>query len=152
MKNILFINTSPRKDKNTYLIGKEVLKNTPHDELQLSDYKISQYGQIYEDDQINEVLDIIKNYDTLLIGSPVYWYSVGGLLKTFIDRLYMLPKAENLKGKKLYFFAQGSAPDKGTEETITFLVNRLAKLMGMDLKKSVVDNSAASKIKKEINI
>lgn len=35
-----------------------------------------------------------KNVNTIVIGTPIYWYTVGGLLKTFIDRLYLLPKAE----------------------------------------------------------
>lgn len=32
----------------------------------------------------------------------------------------MLPEAENLRGKKLYLFAQGSAPDEATKNSITF--------------------------------
>lgn len=54
--------------------------------------------------------------DIILIGTPAYWDTISGLLKTFIDRLYMLPEAEKLNGKKLYFFAQGSGPDEGTEK------------------------------------
>lgn len=60
----------------------------------------------------------------------------------------MLPEAENLRGKKLYFFAQGSAPDEGTEKTIYFLINRVAKFMGMELKSVVVDSSDGNKIMK----
>lgn len=111
MSKVLFMNCSPNKDSNTFRIGKNLLDGVEHDVLQMSDYKISQYGQVYEDDQIKEVFNKIKNYDTLVIGSPVYWYTVSRILKTFIDRLYMLPEAEILRGKKLYLFAQGSAPD-----------------------------------------
>lgn len=66
------------------------------------------------------MFDKIKEYDTLVIGAPVYWYTVSGLLKTFIDRLYMLPESEGLNGKNLYLFAQGSGPDNGTVKSITF--------------------------------
>lgn len=146
MKKIIFINSSPYKDGNTGRIGAELLKNIEHKTIQMSEYKISQYGAVYEDDQIKEFLSELKDADTLVIGSPVYWYTVGGILKTFIDRLYLLPEAEVLKGKELYFFAQGSAPDEGTVKTITHLVERVATLMEMDLKGVVVDSSNGSKI------
>lgn len=110
------------------------------------DYKISQYGQVFEDDQISDVFEKIKDVDTLVIGAPVYWYTVGGLLKTFIDRLYMLDEAQTLKEKKLYLFVQGSSPSKDTENSITYLATRLCYLMEMELKGVVVDSSDGSKI------
>lgn len=70
----------------------------------MSDYKISQYGNVSNDDQIGEIFKKIEDKEIIVIGAPIYWYTVGGILKTFIDRLYMLKEAEVLKGKKLYFF------------------------------------------------
>ena len=46
MSKILFINSSPNKNGNTYRIGEDLLKNTEHQVLQMSDYKIYQYGQV----------------------------------------------------------------------------------------------------------
>ena len=152
MNKIIFMNGSPNKDGNTFRIGEEILQNIPHDILQMSDYKVSQYGNIYEDDQINEIFKALEDKDTIVIGAPVYWYTVGGILKTFIDRLYLLPEAEILKGKKLYFFAQGSAPDEGTVKTIEHLATRVAELMGMDLKSVIVDSSDGSKIVSSMSI
>ena len=152
MSKILFMNCSPNKDGNTYQIGEQLLKNLDYEVLQMSDYRISQYGQIYADDQMKEVMTKIEAVDTLVIGAPVYWYTVGGMLKTFIDRLYMLPEAEVLKGKKLYLFAQGSAPDEATEQSIQFLASRVAYLMGMELKGVVVDSSDGAKILSHMTI
>ena len=146
MNKILFMNFSPNKKGNTYRIGEKLLRNKDYEVLQIVDYQISQYGQVFEDDQISEVFEKIKDADTLVIGSPVYWYTVGGLLKTFIDRLYMLDEAKILKGKKLYLFAQGSAPSKDTENAITYLATRLCYLMEMELKGVVVDSSDGGKI------
>lgn len=56
MNKILFMNCSPNKSGNTYRIGEKILENTTHNILQMSDYKVYQYGQVYEDDQIGEVL------------------------------------------------------------------------------------------------
>lgn len=150
MNKILFMNCSPNKNGNTYCIGEKILENMEHNVLQMSDYKIYQYGQVYEDDQIGEVFSEIEKVDTLVIGAPVYWYTVGGILKTFIDRLYLLPEAKVLKGKKLYLFAQGSAPDEATKKSVTFLANRLATLMEMELKDVVIDTSDGNEIVSKI--
>lgn len=152
MKKILFMNCSPNRNGNTYHIGEKILKNTEHEVLQMADYKISQYGQVYEDDQIGEVFKEIEKADTLLIGAPVYWYTVGGILKTFIDRLYMLPEAEVLKGKKFYLFAQGSAPDEATKNAVAFLASRVGALMGMELKGVVTDTSDGDEIISKMKI
>lgn len=77
---------------------------------------------------------------------------MGGIVKTFIDRLYLLPEARVLKGKNLYFFAQGSTSDKGTFKTIEHLASRVAELMGMNLKSVVVDSSDGSKIIRTMHI
>ena len=105
-----------------------------------------------EDDQISEIFKRLEDKNNIVIGVPIYWYTVGGILKTFIDRLYMLPEAEILKGKNLYLFAQGSAPDKDTKKSITFLANRVADLMGMNLKSVIIDSSAGDKIIKNMKI
>ena len=134
MEKILFMNSSPNRNGNTFHIGEELLKNKEHTILQMADYKVYQYGQVYEDDQIKDIFKEIEKVDTLVIGAPIYWYTVGGILKTFIDRLYMLPEAEKLQGKKLYVFAQGTKPSQECYDNITYLMNRVAKLMKMDLK------------------
>ena len=152
MSKIIFMNGSPNKKGNTNRIGEELLKNISHDILQMSDYRISQYGNVSADDQISEIFKALEDKDTIVIGAPIYWYTVGGILKTFIDRLYMLPEAEVLKGKKLYFFAQGSAPDEGTIRTIEHLATRVAELMEMDLKSVVVDSSDGNKILSNMSI
>lgn len=56
MNKTLFMNCSPDKNGNTYQIGEELLKGMEHETLQLSNYRISQYGQVYADDEIKEVL------------------------------------------------------------------------------------------------
>ena len=152
MEKILFINSSPNRDANTYRIGEELLKDKEHEVLQMADYRISQYGQVFEDDEMKDVLKEMDKYDILVIGSPVYWYTVGGMLKTFVDRLYMLPEAEALRGKKLYLFAQGSLPSSDTVKSIEFLSNRLSYLMGMELKGVVTDSSDGRKILNKMQI
>lgn len=82
------------KNGNTYLISEAPLKDINHETMQISDYKISQYGQIFSDDQIKELLEKTKSQDTLVVGTSIYWYTVSRILKVFIDRFYMLPEAK----------------------------------------------------------
>lgn len=152
MNKILFMNCSPNKNGNTYQIGEKILENAEHDVLQMADYKICQYGQVNEDDQIGDVFKEIEKVDTILIGAPIYWYTVGGILKTFIDRLYLLPEAKVLRDKKLYLFAQGTKPDEATKNTVTFLANRVATLMEMKLEGVVIDTSDGKEIINELTI
>lgn len=80
MSKILFMNGSPNKNGNTNRIGEALLQNIDHDVLQMSDYRVSQYGNVYADDQIGEIFKALEDKDTIVIGAPVYWYTVGGIL------------------------------------------------------------------------
>ena len=151
MEKILFMNSSPNRNGNTFHIGEEILRDREHEVLQMADYKVYQYGQVYDDDQIKDIFKKIEKADILVIGAPIYWYTVGGILKTFIDRLYLLPEAEKLRGKKLYVFAQGSSPSQECYDNITYLIGRLSKLMEMELKGlSIGAASEKSKIVREL--
>ena len=100
MSKILFMNVIPNKESTTNGIIEKLLKNKEYDKMQMSDYEVSQYGVIRKNVQIKEMLKVNDDYDTLVIGSPVYFYTVSGILKTFIDRLYLFPEANVLKEKR----------------------------------------------------
>lgn len=152
MSKILFMNASPNENGSTNRIAEKLLKNKEYEKMQMSDYEVSQYGVVRSNDQIKEMLNIIKDYDTLVIGSPVYFYTVSGILKTFIDRLYLLPEAEFLKGKKVYFFAQGYKPDEETANTIHHLMNNAGSVVGFNLIKVIVDTSDGNEILSKLNV
>lgn len=152
MSKILFMNASPNKDGATNRIAEELLKGKTYDKMQMSDYEVSQYGAVRSNDQIKEMLNIVKDYDTLVIGSPIYFYTVSGILKTFIDRLYLLDEAKVLQDKNIYFFAQGHNPSEETEDTIYYLIKRSSKVMNLNLKGVVVDNFNGQKILSELNV
>ena len=40
------------------------------------------------DDKVNELLATIKDYDGLVIGSPVHYASASGVISPFLDRLF----------------------------------------------------------------
>ena len=84
----LFINGSPNKNGNTVTLVKRLLRNQEYEILHLADYQIFDYGQDFLDDQFKEVIQKVFAADTLVIGSPVYWHSINGLVRNFLDRQY----------------------------------------------------------------
>ncbi|WP_314792460.1 flavodoxin family protein [Gemella sanguinis] len=88
--SILFINASPNKNGNTAKLAKELLTGKEYTTLNLIDYKIYSHGQEYPDDQFNEVIDEIRKADTVIMGSPMYWHNICGLMRNFLDRCYGL--------------------------------------------------------------
>lgn len=137
---VLFVNTSRDPNDNTHKMGEAFLAGVPHDTLFLNDYKIYQLGQHYDDDQLAAVLAAMEQADTIVIGTPVYWHTMSGALKTFIDRLYELDKpVRALAGKKLYFLMQGAAPSAETKAQLPFIMSRVAAQYGMEYMGAATD-------------
>lgn len=128
---ILFINGSPEKKGNTASLAEELLKGKEYETLNLADCRINTYGQELPGDQFNEVLAKIKEAETLVIGSPVYWHNLSGAVRTLLDRFYGPVSQGELSGRKLFFLFQGAAPEKWMLEAGEYTMNRFASLYGM---------------------
>lgn len=114
--SILIILGSARKDSHTRTLLKTVFDSTPHDLVDLLDYDIAtfDYDAHYPDsDQFGEVVDKMLNADTIVFATPVYWYAMSGMMKTFFDRFTDLvknekSKGEQLGGKRTFLFSVGA--------------------------------------------
>lgn len=135
--SILFINGSPNKNGNTVRLTKKFLKDKEFQTLNLVDYKIYSYGQRFEDDQFNEVIEQMKQADTIVIGSPLYWHSMSGLIRNLLDCFYDLLDEDLLKGKDVYFVFQGYAPTKEQLLAGEYTIKRFASLYGMNYKSMI---------------
>lgn len=60
----------------------------------------------------NKLNDYLKNNDILILASPIYYGSISGVLKTFMEITYPL-KPKDLSGKKVIFI--GTAVQEGQE-------------------------------------
>lgn len=127
----LFINGSPNKQGNTYALAEELFKGKAYDTLNLTDYKIYSYGQDFEEDQLEEVIDRMKEADVIAIGSPLYWHNLCGAVRNLLDRFYGRVESGELAGKSLYFLFQGAAPEKWMLEAGEYTMKRFAALYGM---------------------
>lgn len=141
--SILFINASPNKDGNTAKLAKTLLAGKEYETLNLIDYKIYAYGQDYADDQFEEIIEKMKAADTVVMGSPLYWHNICGLLRNFLDRCYGPVSQGEFKGRNLYFIMQGAAPEKWQLEACEFTMSRFAGLYGFAYKGMVTSMTEA---------
>ncbi len=109
---ILFINGSPNKEGNTAALAKALLSGKEYETLNLTDYRIGSYGQNFPDDQLEAVVEKMKQSDLIVIGSPLYWHNICGSVRNMLDRFYGLVEEGFLSGRTLYFIYQGASPHK----------------------------------------
>ena len=156
--SILFINGSPNKNGNTAALAQILLKGKEYETLNLTEYKVYSYGHKFEDDQLSEIISKMKEADTIVIGSPLYWHNICGSVRNVLDRFY--GKVENgfygvvqqneLSGKKMYFLFQGAAPEKWMMEAGEYTMRRFAGLYGMTYIGMATDRSEAQKMSEKL--
>ena len=129
--SILFINGSPNKNGNTVNLAKNLMNKKTYQTLNLVDYKVYGYRQQFEDDQFLEIVEKMKEADTIVIGSPVYWHNMSGMVRNLIDRFYGPIPSGSLSGKNFVFLFQGAAPERWMLEKAEYTINRFAKMYGM---------------------
>ena len=89
---------------------------------------------------------MIRKADTVIMGSPLYWHNICGLLRNFLDRCYGPIEQGEFKGKNLYFIMQGAAPEKWQLEACEFTMSRFAGLYGFAYKGMVTNTQEAKKL------
>ena len=117
--------------------------------LNLIDYKIYAYGKEYTDDQFDEVIAAVRKADTIVMGSPLYWHNICGLMRNFLDRCYGPIGQGEFIGKKLYFIMQDASPEKWQLEACDFTMSRFAGLYGFEYKGMITDSKEAKNIRME---
>ena len=148
--NILFINGSPDKNGNTAALAAQLLKGKSYETLNLTDYTIGAYGQNLPGDGLDTVIAAMKQADTIVIGSPVYWHNICGSVRNVLDRSYGKAGNGSLSGRKLYFVFQGAAPEKWMLEAGDYTMQRFAGLYGMTYGGMVTGRKEAAEKNKEI--
>ncbi|MEO6901627.1 MAG: NAD(P)H-dependent oxidoreductase [Bacteroidia bacterium] len=103
MKRIVLVGSS-RKDGNTRQAIDKLNLLSDFDIIDLSDFDMSYYDYEHRnknDDYLDLIRNIVNNYDTLIFATPVYWYSMSGIMKVFFDRITDLLNNEKDLGRKL---------------------------------------------------
>ena len=148
--SILFINGSPNKNGNTAALAETLMNGKEYQTLHLTDYKLYGYGQDFEDDQFAEIVAKMKSADTIVIGSPVYWHNMCGLVRNLIDRFYGPISEGELGGRKFAFLFQGAAPEKWMLVKAEYTMNRFARMYGMEYIGMATNRAEAKQLAKNI--
>ena len=120
--SIVVIYGSTRQEGNTERLMEEVVKGLDVEEIYLRDYSIKPIddrrhaeGGFYEvDDDYNGLVERMMKHDTFIFATPIYWYSMTGTMKNYIDRWSQTMRDAKFPGfrdqlgtKKAYVVAVG---------------------------------------------
>ncbi len=102
--NIVILQASSRSNGDTNRIINYINSKSQYDIIDLKNKNINHFDYDFknvDDDFIDLMINITKKYDTIIFATPVYWYSMSGILKVFFDRLSDLLKTHKVLGRKL---------------------------------------------------
>ena len=158
-KNILIISSSPRRGGNSDLLcdaWMEGARKAGHhvEKIRLAEHAIGpcrgcgacdRPGQACpQNDDMAALLQKMLAADTVVLATPVYFYSVSGQMKTFIDRT--VARDRELTGKEFYFIVAAAEDDKAAmQRTIECFRGYLDCLEGA-VEKGIVYGVGAWKI------
>ena len=125
MKKVLVVTSSPRKDGNSETLAKkfaEGARAAGHEvnTVCVRDLDIKfctgcmycqSHGKCVLNDGMNGLYPEIASADVLAFATPIYFYSVSGQLKTFLDRLNPLYNGNN-KFREAYLLASAAEDDE----------------------------------------
>lgn len=109
IQNPFIILGSSRGDGNTRKAIQQVIGERPATIIDLKEFSISHFdykGENQHDDFIS-IAEQMSTSSTIILATPVYWYTMSAIMKTFIDRFSEMitnrkDLGRKLKGKKLY--------------------------------------------------
>lgn len=119
MKKGIIILGSSNSDGNTSKIASYFSERTGFPIVDLKTKDIAQFDYEYknsDDDFLPLFRDIVNNYETIIFATPVYWYSMSGIMKKFFDRISDCLNNEKetsrkLRGKEMGVISCSWGPD-----------------------------------------
>ena len=120
---VLAISGSPRKGGNSDILTDEVLRGASEsgaetEKIYLQDLSISpcracygcrESGKCVQKDDGDYILEKLIEADTIILSSPVYFYSISAQMKTMIDRT--LPRYMEIRNKEFVFILTAAASE-----------------------------------------
>lgn len=159
-KKGVIIQASSRSMGNTNKISLFIQELTNYDIIDLKTKNILPFDYDFknsDDDFLPLIREIAEKYDYLIFITPVYWYTMSGILKTFFDRISDCLKIEKetgrkLRGKSMSVLSCGSDEDKIEFFDLPF--KKSAAYLGMNylgyIHAWIENNEIPEKVKKEL--
>ncbi|MFN5589798.1 MAG: flavodoxin family protein [Holosporales bacterium] len=124
MAKSIFILGSSRSFGNTRKVIVDVAEKEEIEIIDLSTKRISffDYEHHNKQDDFIPLIESILPYETIVLATPVYWYTMSAIMKIFIDRISDLitirkDLGRKLSGKNLFVIASyGTSIPRGFED------------------------------------
>jgi len=161
MKGIIVL-ASSRSAGNTYKCVELLKEHTGFEIMDLKQKKIGPYDYEYltKDDDFKACFDrIIEDKELVIFATPVYWYTMSGILKNFIDRFsdcirIYKDDGRKLRGMKMAMLSCSTDDDRPTHFSEPFTLS--ASYLGMDyigdihcfMNEDILDSESRKRIKK----
>lgn len=103
-KRVVYILGSSRGNGETRLMVEEANRHLEGEIIDLNDFTISYYDYSHsnhDDDYLPLIDRITKEYDLIIFATPIYWYSMSAVMKTFFDRISDLLRVHKDIGRRL---------------------------------------------------
>jgi multimeric flavodoxin WrbA len=126
MKNVLIISASPRKNGNSDTLCERFMQGAKEsgnsvEKVFLATKNIgycrgcgvcNNTHKCVQKDDMAEILDKMVNADVIVLATPVYFYTMDGQMKTFIDRT--VPRYTEISDKDFYFIMTAADTEKSS--------------------------------------
>ncbi|WP_242085197.1 flavodoxin family protein [Aestuariivivens sediminis] len=161
MSKTVIIQGSSRSNGDTGKIVNYMARKYGFDVIDLKSKTIGHFDYHYknqDDDFMALITEIIDRYDTLIFATPVYWYSMSGILKVFFDRISDLlhihrETGRKMRGKNMALMSCSNADDLKAGFNMPFYES--AHYLGMnylgDIHTFLVNNRIDSKVLRRID-
>lgn len=149
MKKIIIISSSLRANSSSKILAEELIKGAKvnHDikMIDLSKMKLEycigclacqSSGKCVIEDSVRNVLDEISEADVLIFATPIYYYSISGQLKTFMDRLNPLYIRKNNFKEVYALFTCGDDNVEAIEGSVKAIEGWISCFNGVEYKGS----------------
>ncbi len=100
---IVLLSGSARYDGQTASLIRELAHYVDFKHINLLDYQIGHYDYEHHnrDDDFLSLFKSVLPHQLILLVTPVYWYSMSGIMKVFVDRMSDLVTIEKDMGRQL---------------------------------------------------
>jgi len=165
MKKRIIILGSSNSNGETSKIVSFVSKRTNYSIIDLKTKNISEFDYEFKnrnDDFRPLINEIVDHSEIIVFATPVYWYTMSGIMKTFFDRISDCLKIEKetgrkLRGMKMAVISCGS--DKELKDGFHMPFVETAKYLGMEyigdvhcwIENNSIPNSVQVKLNEFIN-
>ncbi|SEK72948.1 Multimeric flavodoxin WrbA [Aquimarina amphilecti] len=160
MKKGIIVQGSSRSNGDTNTVVSYLKNMTGFEVVDLNQRDINYFDYEFNNKDDFEIIfkNIVQNYQTIVLVTPVYWYTMSGIMKVFLDRIsdYLYKEKDfgrMLRGKEMAMISCSNDNDRVEEFPLPF--SRSAEYLGMqylgDIHTWVNDNEISVEVKEKIN-